>query len=188
MDQPRLQKKYQQDIVPKLQKEWGVSNVLALPRLAKIIINVGITDEQHRDAAIDNMRQQLAQVTGQRPVITHAKTSIATFKVREGDAVGVKVTLRGRKMYEFFDKLVSVALPRVKDFQGAKLSAFDHHGNYNLGLAEQIIFPEVEYDKIDKVRSLELAIVTTATNDQSAQRLLELFAFPFEKDKGEGKK
>ena len=185
MDQPRLQQKYQLEISPQLQQDLGIKNLLAAPRLQKIVLNVGITDEQHRGAAIENMRQQLAQVTGQMPIVTRASQSIASFKVREGDAVGVKVTLRGRKMYEFFDKLVSVALPRVKDFQGAKLSGFDGHGNYNLGLAEQIIFPEVEYDKIDKVRSLELTIVTTADSNQSAQRLLELFGFPFEKPKGD---
>lgn len=177
----RIQQKYQQEIIPALQKEWGITNPLAIPKVDKIIINVGITDEQHRDNAIDNMRNQLAQITGQLPIITKARISIANFKLRAGDPVGVKVTLRGSHMYEFLDKLLNIALPRVKDFQGTKLTAFDGHGNYNLGLAEQIIFPEVEYDKIDKVRSLEIAIVTTAKNDQKAKRLLELFGFPFEK-------
>ncbi len=185
MDQPRLQTHYQKIIVPQLMQKWGIKNSLAIPKVVKIVINVGITDEQHRDAAIENMRDQLSQVTGQRPIITKAKKSIASFKVREGDPVGVKVTLRGRHLYEFMDKLISIALPRVKDFQGIKISGFDGHGNYNLGLAEQIIFPEVEYDKIDKVRSLEITLVTTTKNNQAAQELLALFGFPFEKPREE---
>ena len=185
MVKPRAQQKYHQDILPLLQKEWDTKNALSIPRITKIVINVGITDEQHRDAAIENMREQLSQVTGQRPIVTKAKLSIASFKVRAGDSVGVKVTLRNKRMYEFMDKLVMIALPRVKDFQGIKLSGFDGQGNYNLGIAEQIIFPEVEYDKIDKVRSLEITLVTTAKSDAQAKRLLELFGFPFEKPQGE---
>ncbi len=181
MDKPRLLTKYLTEIVPTLKKEWHVTNSLAIPKLVKIIVNTGITDEQHRDEALENMRQQIQLFTGQNPVITRAKLSIAGFKLRAGDSVGLKVTLRRQRMYEFLDKLISVVLPRVKDFQGVKRTAFDGHGNFNLGIIEQIVFPEVEYDKIDRVRSLEITLVTNAQDDTKALRLLELFGLPFTK-------
>lgn len=183
MKSPRLLTKYQKKIIPALQKEWHLSNALAIPRIEKIVISAGITDEQHRDQALKNMSEQMALFTGQKPIITKAKKSIAAFNLRAGDPVGIKVTLRRYRLYEFFDKLISIVLPRVKDFQGTRKDAFDGQGNYNFGLTEQIVFPEVDYDKIDKVRGLEITIVTTAAKDEQARKLLELFGFPFEKDK-----
>lgn len=177
----RLVAKYQKEILPTLKKELGAKNDLAVPKIEKIIVAAGVTDDQHRHEAIKNMKEQIALFTGQNPIITRAKKSIADFKLREGDAVGLKVTLRRRRMYEFFDKLVSIVLPKVKDFQGVSLRGFDNQGNYNLGLTEQIIFPEVEYDKIDKVRGLQISIITSTKDDKQAKRLLELFGFPFEK-------
>ncbi|MBI2010029.1 MAG: 50S ribosomal protein L5 [Candidatus Chisholmbacteria bacterium] len=184
----RLVAKYQKEVLPKLKKELGIKNDFAVPKIAKIIIAAGVTDEQHRHEAIKNMKEQMGLFTGQTPIITKAKKSIADFKLREGDAVGLKVTLRRLRMYEFFDKLVSIVLPKVKDFQGVSLKGFDGHGNYNLGLTEQIIFPEVEYDKIDKVRGLQISIVTSTPDDKQAKRLLELFGFPFEKNTEQQKK
>ncbi len=177
----RKQDQYTKEAVPKLMQEFGYKNTLAVPRLKKIVINTGISQEQGQKEALKSMSEQLALVTGQRPMITKAKQSIAGFKLREKDPIGVKVTLRGQKMYDFFDKLVSIALPRVKDFQGVKRNAFDGKGNYSLGLDEQLIFPEVNYDKIDKVRGLQLTIVTTANRNKPALRLLELLGFPFAK-------
>lgn len=179
---PRLLEKYQKEIVPALKKEWKLNNVLAVPKIKKIVLAVGITDEQHRDQAIKNVADQLAVITGQKPIVTRAKKSIADFKLRAGDPVGLKVTLRKQRMYEFWDKLISIVLPRVKDFQGVKFNSFDGQGNYSLGLVEQIVFPEVDYDKIDKVRGLEITIVTSSYKDKEAKKLLELFGFPFEKE------
>lgn len=178
-----IQKKYQEKILPMLKKEWSVDNDLAVPRLKGIMINTGINQEQGQQEALKSMTDQLAKITGQRPVITRAKKSIAGFKLREGDPIGLKLTLRGRKMYDFFEKLVAIALPRVKDFQGTKLNAFDGRGNYSLGLTEQLIFPEVNYDKIDRVRGLQITVVTTAGDNKRARRLLELLGMPFEKEK-----
>jgi large subunit ribosomal protein L5 len=178
-----LQKKYQEEILPLLKKEWGLTNDWAVPRLKTIVINSGISQEHGQQEALNNMADQLAAITGQRPVITRAKKSIAGFKLRAGDPIGLKSTLRGRKMYDFFEKLVTIALPRVKDFQGTKLKAFDGKGNYSIGLTEQLIFPEVNYDKIDKVRGLQITIITTAEDDKKAQRLLKLLGVPFEKKK-----
>lgn len=186
MNQARLLTKYHEHIVPALKQELGLAHALAVPRLTKIVVSCGITDEQHRDEALANMSTQLSLITGQKPVITKAKQSIAGFKLRAGDSVGLKVTLRGRIMYEFFDKLITIVLPRVKDFQGLPRTAFDNRGNYSLGLSEQIVFPEVEYDKIDKVRGLQITLVTTSKTHQAAMKLLELFGLPFTKEPNHG--
>ncbi|MCH7951659.1 50S ribosomal protein L5 [Patescibacteria group bacterium] len=178
-----LRKKYQNKIVPLLKKELGVNNDLAVPRLKTIVINTGIGQEQGQKEALESMADQLAVITGQRPVMTRAKKSIAGFKLRQGDPIGLKVTLHGRKMYDFFEKLVTIALPRVKDFQGTKINAFDGRGNYSIGLTEQLIFPEIDYDKIDRTRGLQVVIITTASDDDQARRLLKLLGIPFEKEK-----
>ncbi|OGY18839.1 MAG: 50S ribosomal protein L5 [Candidatus Chisholmbacteria bacterium RIFCSPHIGHO2_12_FULL_49_9] len=177
----RLRQKYQKEIIPVLKKELGVKNELAAPRLKAIFLNTGINEPQGQKEALKEMSEQLAVITGQRPVITRAKQAIADFKIKEGDPIGLKVTLRGQRMYDFFEKLVTIVLPRVRDFQGTKKTAFDGHGNYSLGVTEQLIFPEVSYDKISKTRGLEITITTTAKEDKLAMRLLELLGMPFAK-------
>jgi len=186
MKTPRLQIKYQKTILPDLKKELKLTNDFTVPKLQKIIVSVGITDEQHRDEALKNFSDQLAMFTGQHPIITKAKVSIAGFKLRQGDSVGIKVTLRRRRMYQFLDRLISLVLPKVKDFQGVSRTGFDGQGNYNLGLNEQIIFPEVDYDKIDKVRGLQITIVTSTKKNKHALSLLEHFGMPFEKEAPRG--
>jgi len=156
-----------------------------VPKVEKVVLNVGISEDQHQDKALSNMAEQLAAIAGQKAKVTVARKSISGFKLRAGDPIGVALTLRGERMYQFMDKLVSIVLPRVKDFQGIKRTAFDQHGNYNLGLEEQIVFPEIDYDKIDKVRGMQITVVTTAKNPQEAMRLLELLGFPFEKEESE---
>lgn len=178
----RLREKYYQKLLPDLKKQFNLKNDLAVPRLSKIVINVGVTDDQHRDQSIENVSNQIASITGQRPSIRLARKSIAGFKLRAGDAVGVALTLRGERMYAFLDKLNTIVLPRVKDFQGLPLKAFDGQGNFNIGLTEQIIFPEINYDKIDTVRGLQITLVTTTTSDQQAKTLLTLLGVPFEKE------
>lgn len=177
----RLHQKYNQTVLPDLKKEMGVTHDLAVPRVQRIILNVGLTEDQHQDAALKNMAEQIGAITGQRPKTTRAHKSIASFHLRAGDPIGLMVTLRGERMYHFLDKLVSIVLPRVKDFQGVSPTAFDGHGNYSLGLDEQIVFPEIEYDKIDKVRGLQINILTTTDSDKIARRLLELLGMPFKK-------
>lgn len=182
----RLQQNYQETVRPALQKELGVSSVFAVPRLRKIVVNIGVSqpqDARARKEVIKSIAEQFKVITGQQPQITRARISIANFKLRQGDPLGVMVTLRGQIMWEFLDKLISLALPRVKDFQGVSLTAFDGQGNYSLGLDEQIIFPEIEYDKIDQVRSFQVTIVTTGNSNQAAKRLLELLGMPFIKEK-----
>jgi large subunit ribosomal protein L5 len=178
----RLKKSYNDRVLPELKKELKLKNDMSVPKLEKVVINVGISEEQHQDKALKNMEEQLAMIAGQKAKITTAKKSIAGFKLRAGDPIGVTLTLRGDRMYQFVDKLISIVLPRVKDFQGIKPTAFDSRGNYSLGLEEQIVFPEIDYDKIDKVRGLQINIVTTAHNPKEAKRLLELLGFPFEKE------
>jgi large subunit ribosomal protein L5 len=182
-----LREQYQQEIVPKLQAELKLQNVHAVPKLKKIVINIGVTDPHDpraRKAVVENVAEQFTVITGQKPQITVAKKSIAGFKLREGDPLGVAVTLRGAYMWEFLEKLISVALPRVKDFRGVARNAFDGQGNYSLGIEEQIIFPEVDYDKIDKVRGFQAVFVTTARTNQEAFRMLELLGMPFAKEEG----
>jgi large subunit ribosomal protein L5 len=178
----RLRLKYTQEVVPALLKELKFKHVLAAPAVKKIVLNVGITEDQHQKEAIKSMTDQIATITGQKPKTTRARLSIASFHLREGDPIGIMVTLRGDRMYQFLDKLISIVLPRVKDFQGVPNTAFDGNGNYSLGLDEQIVFPEIEYDKIDKVRGLQINIITSAATNQAAKRLLELLGMPFAKE------
>ncbi len=177
----RLYKKYKETIVPELVKEFGYSTIMQAPKIEKIVINIGVGDATSNSKALDDAVADLAIITGQHPVVTKAKKSIATFKVRQGQAIGTKVTLRGIRMYEFLDKLVSIALPRVRDFRGVSKNAFDGHGNYTLGVKEQLIFPEIDYDKVAKVRGMDIVIVTTATSDKEAYALLEKMGMPFRK-------
>jgi large subunit ribosomal protein L5 len=178
---PRLLLTYRQNIVPTLKKEFKRTNDMAVPVIQKIVINTGITQAQGQAQALKSMAEQLASITGQRPKTTKARLSIASFKLRQGDPIGLMVTLRGRRMYEFLDRLISIVLPRVKDFQGVGRNGFDANGNYNLGLEEQIVFPEINYDTIDKVRGLQITIVTSTQDKQEAFRLLELMGMPFAK-------
>lgn len=177
----RLQKKYKEEVRPALVKEFGYSTIMMAPRLEKIVINMGVGDATQNSKALDDAVNDLTIIAGQRPVVTKAKKSIATFKVREGQAIGCKVTLRGQRMYEFLDKLVSIALPRVRDFRGISKNAFDGHGNYTLGVKEQLIFPEIDYDKVAKIRGMDIVFVTTAKSDKEAFALLDKMGFPFRK-------
>ena len=177
----RLQKKYKEEVRPALVKEFGYSTIMMAPRLEKIVINMGLGDATQNSKALDDAVNDLTIIAGQHPVVTKAKKSIATFKVREGQAIGCKVTLRGQRMYEFLDKLVSIALPRVRDFRGISKNAFDGHGNYTLGVKEQLIFPEIDYDKVAKIRGMDIVFVTTAKSDKEAFALLDKMGFPFRK-------
>ena len=179
--QSRLKQRYDTDVLPTLHKEFGYDNVMRVPRLAKVVINIGLGEAITNAKAMENAVRDLGEITGQHPVVTRAKRSVAAFKLREGMAIGCMVTLRGQRMYDFLDKLVSVALPRLRDFQGVSTDAFDGRGNYTLGLREQLVFPEIDYDKVDKVRGMEITIVTTATNDEEGRRLLALLGMPFKK-------
>jgi large subunit ribosomal protein L5 len=177
----RLIKKYKSEVIPALVKKYGYTSVMQAPKLEKIVINVGVGDATQNAKALEDSVNELTTITGQHPVTTKAKKSIATFKVREGQAIGCKVTLRGLRMYEFFDKLVSISLPRVRDFRGVSKNAFDGHGNYTLGVKEQLIFPEIDYDKISKIRGMDIVIVTTAASDEEAFTFLQLMGMPFRK-------
>jgi large subunit ribosomal protein L5 len=176
----RLREVYKTDIQPQLLTEFGYGNVFQVPKLEKIVVNIGIGEAITNNRALDAAVNDLALVTGQKPVITRAKRSIAAFRLREGMAIGAKVTLRGDRMYEFYDRLVNLSLPRIRDFRGVSANAFDGRGNYTLGLREQLIFPEIEYDKVDKARGMEVSIVTTAKSDEEARRLLALLGMPFQ--------
>jgi large subunit ribosomal protein L5 len=184
----RLKQKYQDQVMAQLQKDLGLKNVFQIPKLQKIVVNIGISDNPQNPRArmtiIDNVVDQFKVITGQAPQVTRARQSIAGFKLREGEPLGVMVTLRGEKMWQFLDKLISTALPRVKDFQGIPQTAFDGNGNYSLGIEEQIIFPEIDYDKIESVRSLQVVIVSSTSNDQHALALLTALGMPFEKEAG----
>ncbi len=175
----RLLAKYRNEVIPELVKEFGYTSIMQAPRLEKIVINIGVGDATANAKALDDAVADLTTIAGQKPVVTKAKKSIATFKVREGQAIGCKVTLRGVRMYEFLDKLVSIALPRVRDFRGVSRNAFDGHGNYTLGVKEQLIFPEIDYDKVTKVRGMDVVIVTTANTDKEAAALLDKLGMPF---------
>ena len=177
----RLQDKYNNEIKKALIEKFNYSSVMQAPRLEKIVINVGVGDALQDSKAIDTVVKEIATITGQHPIITKAKKSIANFKLREGQAIGVKVTLRGIRMYEFFDRLVSIALPRVRDFRGVSKNSFDGHGNYTLGVKEQLMFPEIDYDKVTKIRGMDIVIVTTALKDDEAYALLEALGMPFHK-------
>lgn len=175
----RLLEQYRSDIVPVLMEEFGFKTPMRVPRISKIVVNVGVGEALDNAKALDGAVEDLRIITGQQPVITKAKKSIATFKLREGRAIGVKVDLRGERMWALLDRLMNVALPRTRDFSGISPDSFDGRGNYTLGLREQLLFPEIDYDKIDKVRGLEITIVTTAQTDEEGRRLLKLMGMPF---------
>ena len=176
-----IQERFRQDVVPALRKEFNYSNPMQVPSINKLVVNIGMGEVIQNAKAMDAAVADLATITGQRPVITRAKRSVAAFKLREGMQIGCMVTLRGDRMYYFLDKLINVALPRIRDFQGISPDAFDGRGNYTLGLREQLVFPEIDYDKVDKLRGMEITIVTTATTDQEGRRLLALLGMPFKK-------
>lgn len=178
---PRLRRQYDEVVVPGMTEQFGYKNRMMVPKVSKIVINVGMGEAVGNAKSLDNAVGDLTLITGQKPVLTRAKRSIAQFKVRQGMAIGVVVTLRGPRMYEFMDRLMNVALPRVRDFRGVPVNAFDGRGNYTLGLKEQLIFPEIDYDKIDRVRGMEISFVTTAKTDAEGRRLLELLGMPYTK-------
>ncbi len=175
----RMQDKYTSEVAPALMQKFGYKSVMQIPKLEKIVINIGLGEAKENAKALDSAVDDLMAITGQRPVITKAKKSVAAFKVREGMNIGCKVTLRGKKMYEFLDRLFSVALPRVRDFRGINPDSFDGRGNYSMGVKEQLIFPEIDYDKIDKIRGMDIIVVTTAETDEEARELLTLMGAPF---------
>ena len=175
----RLREMYKAEIAPALMKKFEYKTVMQIPKLDKIVINVGVGEAKENAKAIDSVMTDIAAIAGQKPVPTYAKKSVANFKLREGMKIGVKVTLRGEKMYEFMDRLFNFALPRVRDFKGINPNAFDGRGNYALGLKEQLIFPEIEYDKVEKIRGMDICFVTTAHTDEEAKELLTLFGAPF---------
>jgi large subunit ribosomal protein L5 len=175
----RLYETYKSEIVPKLMEKFQYKNVMQVPRVERVVINIGVGEAIQNPKALDGAVSDLTLISGQKPVVTRAKKSIAGFKLREGMAIGCKVTLRGERMYNFLDKLINLCLPRVRDFRGVSPQAFDGRGNYSLGIKEQTIFPEIEYDKIDKIRGLEVVIVTTAKNDEEARELLRHMGMPF---------
>ena len=179
MPAPRLKERYEKDVIPALQKEFEYKNVMQVPKLHKVTVNIGVGEARQNAKALDAAVGDLTTIAGQKPVITKAKKSINQFKIRTGDSIGCMVTLRGNHMYEFLDRVMNAALPRVRDFQGVSRTAFDGRGNYNLGIREQLIFPEIEYDKIDKLRGMEISIVTSARTDEEGRRLLQLLGMPF---------
>lgn len=175
----RLKDRYVNEIAPALQQKFAYTNVMQIPKIDKVVINMGVGEAVQNSKAIDSALGDLMKITGQRPIVTRAKKSISAFKLREGMPIGCKVTLRGQRMYEFMDRLLSVALPRVRDFRGVSAKAFDGRGNYTLGIKEQLIFPEIEYDKIDKLRGMDIVFVTTAKTDEEARELLRGFGMPY---------
>jgi len=177
----RLKDKFVKEVTPALMSKFNYKSVMQVPKLDKIVVNMGVGDAVANAKALDNAVEELATITGQKPVVTRAKKSIACFRLREGMPIGAKVTLRGERMYEFLDKLVSVSLPRVRDFRGVSKKAFDGRGNYTLGIKEQLIFPEIDYDKVSKVRGMDIVIVTTANTDEESRELLTQFGMPFQK-------
>jgi len=182
---PRLKEKYQKEVLSPMMERHGYKNIMQVPRLEKMVLNIGLGEAIQNDKALEAAEGDLVAISGQHPVITRARKSVSAFRLREGMPIGLKVTLRGARMYQFLDKLVSAVLPRVREFQGVSPNAFDGRGNYALGFKEQIFFPEIDYDKIDKVRGLEIIIVTTANTDEEGRHLLELLGMPFAKDEME---
>lgn len=179
MSDSNLKKKYQKEIGPKLAKELGLKNILAVPKVEKVVINLGIGEGAGNKEVVEKAGQNLAIITGQKPKIARARVSIAGFKLRAGDPIGLVVTLRGERMYDFLEKLFKIVLPRLRDFQGLPIKGFDGRGNYNLGIAEYTVFPEIDYSKVDKVRGLQITIITNTDDNQKAKRLLELLGMPF---------
>ena len=177
----RLREKYQSEITPSLMGKFNYQSVMQVPKIEKVVINMGVGDAVANSKALDVAVEELQQIAGQKPVVTKAKKSIAGFRLREGMPIGAKVTLRGERMYQFLDKLISVSLPRVRDFRGVSKKSFDGRGNYTLGVKEQLIFPEIDYDKVNKVRGMDIVIVTTANTDEEARELLTQFGMPFQK-------
>ena len=178
---PRLKERYRTEIVPALMEEFGYGNTMQVPRLEKVVVNVGAGEALQNAKSLDAISRDLMTITGQRPIITRAKKSIAAFKLREGNPIGVKVTVRGNRMFDFVDRLMNIALARQRDFRGLSPDSFDGRGNYAIGLTEQLVWPEIDYDKIDKVRGMGITIVTTAKTDEEARRLLTLFGMPFKR-------
>lgn len=177
----RLREFYNTEIVPAMEKKFSYKNTLAVPKLEKIVINMGVGEAKENSKILDGAVKDLTIISGQKPIITKAKKSVAAFKLRAGMPIGCKVTLRGDRMYEFADRLINISLPRVRDFRGVKGNSFDGRGNYTLGIKEQLIFPEIEYDKVDKVRGMDIVFVTTSKTDEEAKELLRLFGMPFSK-------
>jgi large subunit ribosomal protein L5 len=177
-----MKERYEKEVVPALLKSLNLTNVMQVPRVEKVVVNIGMGEAMDNAKALDAAVGDLTQITGQKPVVTKARKSIANFKLREGRAIGVKVTLRGERMWSFLDRLMNIALPRVRDFRGISPNAFDGRGNYTLGLREQLVFPEIDYDKIDKLRGLEVTIVTTGRNDDEGRELLQILGMPFRKE------
>ncbi len=177
----RLKDKYISEVIPAMMEKFGYKNVMEIPKLEKIVVNMGVGDSKDNPKALEVAVKELATITGQKPVVTKAKKSVSNFKIREGMSIGTKVTLRGEKMYFFADKLINISLPRVRDFRGVSINAFDGRGNYALGIKEQLIFPEIEYDKVEKVRGMDIVFVTTAKTDEECRELLKLMGMPFVK-------
>lgn len=180
-NKPRLKERYEQEIVPALMQEFSFGNVMRVPRVQKVVLNIGLGEATQNAKALDSAEKDLATISGQHPVVTRSKRSIAAFKLRAGMPIGMTVTLRDRRMYEFLDRLVSVVLPRIRDFRGVSRTAFDGLGNYSLGFKDQLMFPEIDYDKVEKPRGFQITIVTTARSDEEGRRLLELMGMPFVK-------
>ena len=176
---PRLKEKYEKEVAPALMQKFGYKSPMQIPKLEKVVLNMGVGDARENAKAMDSATGDLAIITGQKPIVTKAKKSVANFKVRQGMSIGCKVTLRGSRMYEFVDKLLNIALPRVRDFRGVSDKAFDGRGNYSMGVKEQLIFPEIEYDKVEKVRGMDIIFVTNANTDEEARELLRLLGMPF---------
>ncbi len=177
----RLKDFYNDEIVPAMTKKFGYKNVMQVPKLDKIVVNMGVGEAKENPKVLENAVADMEAITGQKAVLTKAKNSVANFKIREGQNIGCKTTLRGEKMYEFLDRLVNLALPRVRDFRGVRSTSFDGRGNYTMGIKEQLIFPEIEYDKVDKIRGMDIVFVTTANTDEEGRELLRLFGMPFAK-------
>lgn len=180
---PRLKLRYDQELRDKLRSDLELPNVMMVPKLDKIVVNMGVGDAVSQASLLEGAQKDLAQITGQKPIVTRARKSIANFKLREGNPIGAKVTLRGDRKWEFFDRLISVAIPRIRDFRGLNPRSFDGHGNYTFGVTEQLIFPEIDYDAVDTIRGMDITIVTTARTDAEGKALLDAFGFPFRKDR-----
>ncbi len=179
---PRLKARYNETLRPQLKDQLGVDNIMQVPRLTKIVVNMGVGDATQQSSLLEGAQRDLATITGQKPLVTRAKKSIAAFKLREGNAIGAKVTLRGDRMWEFFDRLISIAIPRIRDFRGLNPRSFDGSGNYTFGLTEQLVFTEIDYDDIDQPRGMDITIVTTASSDDAGRALLLAFGFPFKRE------
>lgn len=182
---PRLLESYRKDIAPELKKDLNLSNINSVPKISKMVLNIGLGEALTNSKALENSVKDVSLITGQKPITTKAKNSIAQFKIREGMAIGVATTLRGRRMYEFLDRLINLSIPRIRDFRGLSTKSFDGNGNYTIGIKEHVIFPEIDYNSIDKIRSLQIIIVTTAKDNKTGLMLLSKFGFPFVKQEGE---